>query len=199
MKSSKFPIEILTPAECNALLRACSRRGPTGARNRALIVVLWRGGLRCAEAMDLLPKDLDDRQGTIRVLHGKGDRSRTVGLDDQAWATVAVWVSIRATLPGVKLQSPLLCTLRGKRLHASYIRALMKRLAAQAGIDKRVHAHGLRHTFAVELARERVPLHIIQHVLGHASVRTTSGYIGHVEPHEVISAIRARPKWKTTE
>ena len=64
-----------------ALIRACSPRAPTGVRNRALLVVLYRGGLRVGEALALYPKDLDRRRGTIRVLHGKGDKARTVGLD----------------------------------------------------------------------------------------------------------------------
>jgi integrase/recombinase XerD len=65
---------------------ACSKRAPTGIRNRALIAMLYRGQLRIGEALALKPKDLDRKAGTVRVLHGKGDKSRTVGLDDGAGA-----------------------------------------------------------------------------------------------------------------
>jgi site-specific recombinase XerD len=70
------------------LIQACSATAPTGIRNRALLVVLYRGGLRLGEALALAPKDLDPARGTVRVLHGKGDRARTVGLDPGALAVV---------------------------------------------------------------------------------------------------------------
>ena len=77
----KLAAEPLTRAEVNALLAQCSRRAPTGIRNRALITVLYRTGLRIFEALALQPKDVDLDNGTLRVLHGKGDKMRTVGLD----------------------------------------------------------------------------------------------------------------------
>lgn len=58
-KGQKYPAEVLRPEEVTALLRACSTRAPSGIRNRALIAVLYRGGLRLAEALALYPKDVD--------------------------------------------------------------------------------------------------------------------------------------------
>ncbi len=74
----RFPAEILSDDEVHRLLDACSR-GPTGLRNRALIAILYRGGLRINEALDLFPKDIDLEHGSIRILNGKGGRARTVG------------------------------------------------------------------------------------------------------------------------
>ena len=54
---------------------------PPGLRNRALLVVLWRSGLRCAEALALRSSDIDCDRGTVRVLRGKGRKARTVGID----------------------------------------------------------------------------------------------------------------------
>ena len=67
-----------------SLLAACSRRAPTGIRDRALLTVLYRAGLRIEEALDLKPADVDPDRGTIRVLHGKGDHNRTAAVDDAA-------------------------------------------------------------------------------------------------------------------
>ncbi len=78
-KGRKLPPEVLTADEVRALMDACSKRAPTGIRNRALIVLLYRGLLRIDEALSLKPKDLNRAAGTVRVLHGKGDKSRTVG------------------------------------------------------------------------------------------------------------------------
>ncbi len=71
-KGRRFPPEILTPDEVHRLIRAASNRAPTGIRNRALIVVMYRAGLRVSEALGLYPKDVDRSRGTIRVLQGKG-------------------------------------------------------------------------------------------------------------------------------
>ena len=87
---------------------------------------------------------------------------------------------------GVNGHAPVLCTLKGKRVSAAYVRALLPRLARKAGIEKRVHAHGLRRTHAAELAREGVPLNVISRQLGHSNVSTTSRYLDHVAPLEVV-------------
>ena len=77
-------------------------------------------------------------------------------------------------------------------MKASYIRTVLPRLARRAGIETRVHAHGLRHTHAAELASEGVPLNIIQRQLGHSNVGTTSRYIDHIRPQQVIEAMHTR-------
>lgn len=64
-KGRKLPPEVLTDAEVQCLIRDCSHRAPTGLRNRALIVTLYRGGLRIEEALSLYPKDLDPERGTV--------------------------------------------------------------------------------------------------------------------------------------
>ena len=66
-RGQKLPPEPLTTEEVRALLSACSGRAPTGVRNRALIVLLYRAGLRINEALALMPKDLDSKAGTLRV------------------------------------------------------------------------------------------------------------------------------------
>lgn len=178
-KGRKYPAEVLTADEVKALIRACSTRAPTGVRNRALLVVLYRGGLRVGEALALHPKDLDPRRGTIRILHGKGDKARTVGLDPEALAVIERWADIRKGL-GISARRRLFCTLVGGPLDSSYVRQLLPRLAGRAGIDKRVHAHGLRHTHAAELAEEGYPVNFIQDQLGHASLAVTDRYLRHI-------------------
>ena len=193
-KGKRYPAEPLTADEVRSLVKACSTRAPTGIRNRALITVLCRGGLRISEALALEPKDLDRNEGSIRVLHGKGDRSRTIGLDHGAFAIVELWLDRRRGL-GINGHRRVFCTLAGAPLSTAYVRALLPRLARKAGIEKRVHAHGLRHTHAAELAREGVRMNVIQAQLGHSSLATTDRYIRHIEPQEVIEAMRAR-EWE---
>lgn len=190
-RSRRRPVETLTEGEVLGLISACSPRAPTGVRNRALIATLWRTGLRVGEALALELRDVDLDAGTLRVRHGKGDRSRTVGLDAQTAALLARWLDRRrALLPATR--ATVFCTLAGGHLDTSYVRRLLPRLAARAGVQKRCHAHGLRHTHAAELAREGVPIHVIRDALGHASLAVTDRYLRDVAPQHVIDTLRAR-------
>jgi len=187
----RLPPEILTADEARALINACSSRAPTGVRNRALLVLLYRGGLRISEALALRPKDIDPAASTVTVLHGKGDKRRTTALDPGAFAIIERWLTVRAAR-GITGRRPIFCTLDGRPLDPSYVRHLLPRLAARAGIDKRVHAHGLRHTHAAELAAEGTPANVIQAQLGHESLATTDRYLRHIAPQDLINRMRAR-------
>jgi integrase len=77
-------------------------------------------------------------------------------------------------------------------MSAAYVRRLLKQLARKAGIDKRVHAHGFRHTHAAQLRAEGVDIAIISKQLGHASISTTARYLDHLAPRAVIEAMRKR-------
>ena len=83
------------------------------------------------------------------------------------------WLERRKALR-IHGRAPIFCTLDGNPMKTAYVRALLPRLAAKASIEKRVHAHGLRHTHAAELAREGVPMNVIQAQLGHSNLGTTS-------------------------
>jgi site-specific recombinase XerD len=150
-KGLRYPADPPTIDEIVAVMRhtADDRHG---WRVRAMIVVLWRAGLRVQEALALAEHDLDPRRGSILVRHGKGGRP---------WSGAAV---------------------RGE----------FRRLAAEAGVRRRFAPHQLRHAHALELAREGVPLNIIQRQLGHASLGTTSIYLQGIDPEEIITAVRTR-------
>jgi integrase len=188
------PPEPLAREEVRALLLACSPETLTGMRNRALLVVLWRAGLRCAEALALRPCDVDFGAGTIRVRFGKGRKARTVGVDDEALAVVRAWLGAREAA-GVASDF-LFCDLKrgyvGHPMRPRYVRAEVARIARRAGVGHRVHPHGLRHTHAVELRREGWDIPLISRQLGHASIATTAIYVDHLYPSEVVGRARAR-------
>ncbi len=191
-KGKKFPPEMLTCEEVQRLLRAPSRRAPTGVRNHALIVVLYRAGLRVSEALALWPKDVDSQAGTLRVLHGKGDKARTVGMDAEAFSALDRWLDVRGRL-GINGHAPVFCTLGGGPVSAAYVRGMLPRMAKRAGIDKRVHPHALRHTMASEMRMEGRDIGDISKALGHASIATTARYLDHVAPQATIDMMRSRP------
>ena len=187
----RFPPEVLTDSEVRGLMDACGRYTPTAVRNRALIAVLYRSGLRISEALALYPKDIDFVSGAIRVLHGKGDKSRVVGIDAGAIQYVQHWLAVRQRW-GVNGCHPIFCTRSGMRIGEGYIRRLFPSLGRIAGIQKRVHPHGLRHTHAAQLREEGIDVGIISKQLGHVSIATTARYLDHIAPMRVIEAIALR-------
>lgn len=82
---------------------------------------------------------------------------------------------------------PLFSTLKGEPLWDSYVRTLCKRLAAKAGIEKRVHPHGLRHGWALAQVQNGTSLNAIQQLLGHRSLHTTSVYLQHIAPAAAVA------------
>lgn len=191
-KGRKFPPEAYTRAEVFGLIDAQSATSPSGLRNRALIWMLYRTGLRITEALDLTLKDLD--RPKVTVLRGKGGKRRTVAMSPDAWAALDVWLAVRKTKP-IPPGSSVFCGMRGQYIGHGYVRQFLARSKARAGVAKRVHAHGFRHTFASELAEEGVDLVVIQQALGHASLSQTATYLarlGHVP--RVIDALANRPE-----
>jgi site-specific recombinase XerD len=188
-KGKTFKPEPLTSAEVGALLAACSLRSATGIRNRALIMLLYRSGLRISEALALRPASIDLAHHSARVLHGKGGKATVRGFHPSADDALARWLDRRAAL-GLR-NGPLFCTLKGTQLSDGYVRDMLKRLAARAGIDKRVHPHGLRHTYADELEKAGLPVSTISKLLGHSSVAVTSRYLGHLTNGAAIDALTA--------
>jgi site-specific recombinase XerD len=195
-KGRKYPAEPLSRAEADRLIGACSARSATGMRNRALLAVMYRAGLRLDEALSLRASSIDPDRGSIRVLHGKGNKMRLAGIDPAAMAVVQLWMNARTQLD--ISSAPLFCTLSGRKLSPVYVRNLVRRLGKTAGIDKRVHPHGLRHTHALELASENVPLPIISAQLGHSSSAVTARYIDHVANPQVIATM-SRRSWSAAE
>lgn len=191
-KGRKLPAEPLTRDEVVALMNACSKRAPSGKRDRALICILWRGQLRISETLDLKPSDFDPSKCTIRILRGKGKKSRVVVIDEQAAAELQAWLAERSKLDGINGHKPIFCTLKGGKINPAQIREKLPKLAAKAGITKRVHPHGLRHTGASELVEEGISLTDIQGQLGHSSAATTDRYLHSLNPAARAERLRQR-------
>lgn len=191
------PAAVLAESEVRALLGACSRRAPTGVRDRALITLLWRSGLRISEALDLRPRDLKlgAAEPTVQVLKGKDENQRAVGLPSDAVDALARWLDVRASL-GLARRHSAFCTLQGTRLQATQVRSMLNRRAKRAGLgDVRVHPHAFRATLAVELVREGRSIPAVRDVLGHTNIATTDAYLRRVFPKDALDAtINRDPK-----
>jgi integrase/recombinase XerC len=187
-KGVRYPVEILERREVEALL-ACCGTSPTGRRDRAVLTLLWRSGLRISEALALRPVDLNLSAATVRVLRGKGGKTRTVALDALARSALESWLAVRPTGRG-----PLFCPVSkpGQPLKSNHIRNRLHRLSASAGFEKRTHPHALRHAYAVELDAEGFPLRDIRDLLGHANVSTTDAYLRGLGASSAIERAKTR-------
>jgi integrase len=190
-KGVRYPADPPTVEEIVAVMRAAGDRGH-GQRLRALIIVLWRAGLRIHEALALTEADLDPRRGSLLVRRGKRGRRREVGMDVWAWEQLQPWVRVRLELP----VGPLFCVINGatcgRPSSSAAARADLRRTAARAGVRRRFAPHQLRHAHAVEMAHEGVPLIVIQRQLGHSNLGITSIYLQGIDNAEIIDTVHSR-------
>jgi site-specific recombinase XerD len=191
-KGLRYPAEPPTVEEIVAVMRAAGELA-NGARLRALIVILWRAGLRIGEALDLRETDLDPCRGAVLVRKGKGGRRREVGMDRWAWQQLDPWLEIRASLPVGELLCVIHGPTAGRHWEQSAARKQLRRVAFAAGVRRRFAPHQLRHAHAIEMAHEGVPLVVIQRQLGHANLGITSIYLQGIDSSEIIDTVHGRP------
>jgi site-specific recombinase XerD len=177
--------------EIVAVMGAAGRR-VEGVRLRALIVILWRAGLRISEALSLAESDLAPDRGSILVRHGKGDKRRQVGMDRWGWEQVRHWTERRASLPVGNYFCVIHGPTAGRPWAAASAREELHAAACRAGVRRRFAPHQLRHAHAVEMSREGVPLVVIQRQLGHADLGVTSVYLRGIDNTEIIDTVHER-------
>jgi site-specific recombinase XerD len=190
-KGLRYPADPPKVDEIIAVMRTAGDAAH-GRRLRGLIVIMWRAGLRVQEALALAEGDLDHRRGSVLVRRGKGGRRREVGMDAWGWEQLEPWLDVRRRLP----VGPLMCVIngatRGRHWSPAAARAELRRTAAAAGVRRRFAPHQLRHAHAVEMAREGVPLIVIQRQLGHSNLGITSVYLQGIDSGEIIDTVHAR-------
>jgi site-specific recombinase XerD len=189
--TGKLAPEVYSTHEVRAIIATCSWRAPTGVRDRALISLLLQAGLRIQEALDLEVPDVRLDDGTLHVRHGKGDKARFAAIAGDP-RFLREWLALRGSisLPG-KL---VFCSVRrpaGERLSWQAVDQMVKRRAAKAGLEQRVHLHGFRHSHAHELVKAGVKVTDIQQQLGHENLATTQAYLRKIAPLDRIAAVRA--------
>jgi integrase len=199
-KGMRFHAEPLTLDECQRLMLAASMTGrPAWASHRmcAAIVLMWRGGLRASEALSIERRDLDFDAGTVRIRGGKGDKDAVIALDPDAVTVLREWDRVRTERGGHPEDQWLGLPYRLPWTYHAMNKAL-KRLAAKAGITKRMSPHQLRHTMAAHMADEGMDLRIIKDQLRHSNIQTTHTYIDHLNPKALTEAVSRRPGFLTT-
>lgn len=144
----------------------------TGLRDQAMAELFYSSGLRLSELASLDLGDLDRRQGLVTVT-GKGRKTRTVPVGGVALKAIDAWLAVRPDLPG---EDALFTSNRGRRISTRNIQSRLQRRGRAAGLQRDVHPHMLRHSFATHLLESSGDLRAVQELLGHANISTTQVY-----------------------
>ena len=182
--------KVLSRVEVDRLIEAAQAKGGDGGRMETLLEILYGTGLRVSELVTL-PLTAAERDPTMLVVRGKGDKDRLVPLSDPSRAAIAKWLHVRAATLGQDETSRYLFPSRGRTGHLTRQRfaQLLKESALAAGIDPaRVSPHVLRHAFASHLLEAGADLRSVQLMLGHADIATTQIYT-HVIPEKLRSLV----------
>jgi integrase/recombinase XerD len=182
--------DTLTEADVEALLNAPNVNDVLGCRDRCMLEVLYATGLRVSELVSLKVRQMNLRQGAIRVV-GKGSKDRLVPLGEFAeeWIT-RYMASSRSGLLGGRQSEDLFVTARGAAMTRQAFWYLIKRYALMAGIRKPLSPHTLRHAFATHLLNHGADLRVVQMLLGHSDLSSTQIYT-HVA-QERLNELHAR-------
>jgi integrase/recombinase XerC len=184
----------LSVPEAGAVVEARGREGALGARDRALLELLYATGLRVSEIVALKLDDLDLASRQVRTL-GKGRKERIVPFGRAAGDAVKAWLRERAPMrPAPKDAAFVFLNARGGRLTDRSVRRILDRAVLAADVTRHASPHALRHSFATHLLAAGADLRSIQELLGHASLSTTQRYT-HLDSERLLEVYRkSHPK-----
>jgi integrase/recombinase XerC len=176
LKAPKSPKKLpsaLTPDEAVRLVDGAGV-GAMGKRDHALFELAYSSGLRLSELAGLDVDRVDLATGEVRVW-GKGSKERIVPVGAAAQKALKTWLAERAAIP-VGDERALFVGVRGRRIAPRQIQRRLATLAIQRGINRHVHPHMLRHSFASHVLQSSGDLRAVQEMLGHASIASTQVY-----------------------
>ena len=173
----KLP-DTLSLEEIDLLISSIDLSKPQGERNRTILETLYSCGLRVSELTSLQISDLFFDEGFIRVI-GKGNKQRFVPINIETQKYIKLYIStIRNHITIQKgFEDTVFLNRRGKNLSRVMIFTIIKNLAIEVGIKKKISPHTFRHSFATHLLERGADLRAIQQMLGHESITTTEIYM----------------------
>lgn len=181
--------DTLDASVIDTLLAGIDIARPLGRRDLAMLELFYAAGLRLSELCQARLENLDLDEGFIRVT-GKGNKTRITRVGMAARRAIGDYLANeRPGLVTRRTSSHVFLSVRGGALSPDRVRQIVKRRAAAAGIEQRIHPHLLRHSFATHLLEGGADLRVIQELLGHADISTTQIYT-HVDRERLKSVHR---------
>jgi len=175
-KQDKRLPSFLSTTEVTRLLETPDPTTPVGMRDRALLELLYASGLRVSELVSLNFGQIDLDSNEIRVV-GKGSKERVVLMGRPAAGALSAYLKEgRPQLLGEKRHNAIFISRQGERLIERRVQKILEKYARIAGIERRVHPHMLRHTFATHMLDGGADLRVVQELLGHADLSSTQVY-----------------------
>lgn len=192
-KPSRLPT-CLSIEEVEALLDAPNLKHSGGIRDKAMLEVMYASGLRVSELLSLERKNLDLENGIVKIF-GKGAKERRVPVGNFALEYVKTYIDeVRSKNKGSSSKY-LFLNKDGKQLSRVYFYKQIQKYAFEAGIDKQISPHTLRHCFATHLLESGAQLRTVQEMLGHTNIATTQIYT-HISTKRILSAYDLLIKWE---
>lgn len=168
--------EVLSQDEVVRIIESVDLSQPEGHRNRAILETLYSCGLRVSELVNLKYSDIFFDQEFLRII-GKGNKQRLVPLGRPAADAIRIYLQTRSLLPVKKgSEDNVFLNRRGGRITREMVFLIVKKSAAEAGVDKIISPHTFRHSFATHLVENGADLRAVQEMLGHESILTTEIY-----------------------
>jgi integrase/recombinase XerD len=193
MRGTRPLPNFLSVDEIDHLLNQPDASTAPGARDRAMLEVLYASGLRVSELVALPLGAIDQSTGVVRV-RGKGGKERIVPVGERAQNSLSTYLSgPRQKLLGARRCPDLFVTPRGAGMTRQGFWKLIGRYARAAGIAQRVYPHSLRHSFATHLLERGADLRAVQAMLGHADIATTQIYT-HVDRERLRAVLAKHPR-----
>ncbi|QJY32565.1 site-specific tyrosine recombinase XerD [Diaphorobacter sp. JS3050] len=193
LQAARQPLRVpktLTQAQVEALLHAPDDATPLGLRDRTMLELMYASGLRVSELVTLKTFHLGLAEGVLRVM-GKGGKERLVPFGEEAHRWLQRYLAEgRGAILGRQQTDDLFVTQRGAAMSRVMFWVIVKKCAQAAGITAPLSPHTLRHAFATHLLNHGADLRVVQLLLGHADISTTTIYT-HVA-RERLKALHAQ-------
>ena len=185
-KKEKNLPSVLTEDEINKLLNNPDLSTEKGIRDHAILEIMYSCGLRVSEAVNLTLKQINEQERLVSVI-GKGKKERIIPIRETALKALKQYINEIRNKHLVIDKNYVFLDKKGKQISRQALYNIVVKNAKEAGIEKPIHPHTLRHSFATHLLDNGADLRVVQELLGHTNIGTTQIYT-HITPKTIVKS-----------